>query len=303
MINSDNLTRQQVVSLLPKFILYLIVGFILSGVVGAFVQIATLGEDPNILFKILQNPTENLNYGMPILLIQGASSIIIFLVTPLLFISKNNFPIYYESGINKNATYISYINIAFMMFMSLPLIGYLGELNANIDFGADWILKSEENAKSMMILMTSFKSLKDFMVGILIVAVIAAAGEELLFRGVLQPMFQKLLKNEHIGIIATAFLFSAIHMQFLSFLPRFILGIVLGYLYYYSKNLWVPIVGHFVNNATALIIVYNFGIEEENIPVESLQGNPIWAAIISLGIIIGTILYQKRVWSQNLSIE
>lgn len=300
MLNSDNLTRQQALSLLPKLFFYLIGGFILAGIVGDYVRIQTLGEDINTFLEILKHPKDNLNHGMAVLLIQGASSIVIFFITPLFFIYRTNFTILYETGKNLTPTLSSYINIAIMMVLSLPLIGFLGEFNASLDFGYEWLILAEENAKSQTLLMTSFHSFKDFLVGLLIIAGVAAAGEELLFRGIMQPMFQKIAKNDHIGIITTAFIFSAIHMQFLSFLPRFILGIVLGYLYHYSKNLWVPIVGHFTNNAIALVIVYNFGINSENIPVDALENNPIWGALFSLIVIIGTILYQKKVWENNL---
>ncbi len=68
--------------------------------------------------------------------------------------------------------------------------------------------------------------------------------------------FSKSISNIHIVIIITAFLFSAIHMQFFGFLPRFLLGIILGYTYYWTKSLWAPIWFHFINNASTVSVYY-----------------------------------------------
>ncbi len=51
-------------------------------------------------------------------------------------------------------------------------------------------------------------------------------------------------------------LFSAFHFQFFSFLPRFVLGLILGYLMYYGRSIWYPILAHFVNNAMGVIYYY-----------------------------------------------
>jgi hypothetical protein len=65
-----------------------------------------------------------------------------------------------------------------------------------------------------------------------------------------------MLKNSHLAIVVTALFFSAFHFQFFSFLPRFILGIILGYLMYYGRSIWYPILAHFVNNAMGVIYYY-----------------------------------------------
>jgi membrane protease YdiL (CAAX protease family) len=85
-------------------------------------------------------------------------------------------------------------------------------------------------------------------------AVIPALGEELLFRGVIQRLFGELTQNRHTSIILTAVLFSALHMQFFGFVPRFMLGVAFGYLLLWSGNLWLPILAHFVNNAGAVVL-------------------------------------------------
>jgi uncharacterized protein len=87
-------------------------------------------------------------------------------------------------------------------------------------------------------------------------AVIPAIGEELIFRGVFQKIFYDLFKSGHLAIWVTAFAFSALHFQFFGFIPRFILGLVFGYLFYWSGTLWLPVISHFVNNAVPVIGAY-----------------------------------------------
>jgi membrane protease YdiL (CAAX protease family) len=61
----------------------------------------------------------------------------------------------------------------------------------------------------------------------------------------------------HLAIFLTALLFSAFHFQFFSFLPRFFLGLLLGYLMFYGRSIWYPILAHFVNNAMG-VVYYHF---------------------------------------------
>jgi hypothetical protein len=89
-----------------------------------------------------------------------------------------------------------------------------------------------------------------------LVAVVPAIGEEMLFRGVLQPVFIRVFKNKHIGIWLTAFVFSFIHFQFFGFVPRLLIGVFLGYLFAFTGNLWYSIVAHMANNGIAVVGYY-----------------------------------------------
>ena len=53
---------------------------------------------------------------------------------------------------------------------------------------------------------------------------IPAIGEELLFRGAVQRLFLRWVRNPHVAIWVTGTLFSFIHFQFYGFLPRMVLG-------------------------------------------------------------------------------
>ena len=96
----------------------------------------------------------------------------------------------------------------------------------------------------------------DLLFNILLIAIIPAIGEELVFRGYLQKKISNRISNIHISICITAIIFSAIHFHFQAFIPRFILGLVLGYLFVWSKSIWLPILAHFINNFQALIVSF-----------------------------------------------
>jgi len=114
---------------------------------------------------------------------------------------------------------------------------------------------------------------------IFMIAIVAAIGEELIFRGVIQKIFARWTGNIHLAIIITGFLFSLIHLQFYGFFPRWLLGVMFGYLMVWSGTLWLPIFAHFVNNAVAVLVSYlihkgtisegiwEFGANRADIPV------------------------------------
>lgn len=91
-----------------------------------------------------------------------------------------------------------------------------------------------------------------------IIAVIAAVTEEFLFRGIIQNVLVKRLKNHHFAIWIAAAIFSFTHFQIYGFIPRLILGAYLGYLLYWTRSLYIPIFAHFCNNAFTLTVMYGF---------------------------------------------
>lgn len=117
----------------------------------------------------------------------------------------------------------------------------------------------EESARSVTDTFLAGEGIGDLFINIAIVGVAAAVVEEVFFRGVLQQLLVKWFGNGHVAVWVTAFVFSAIHLQFYGFIPRLFMGAILGYLFYYSRNLWVPIFYHLVNNATVVIINFFWG--------------------------------------------
>ena len=144
----------------------------------------------------------------------------------------------------------------------IPIINFIADLNQQMVLPAflkdveTWMRESEDAATKMETIFLNTSTISGLLINILMMALIPAIGEEFLFRGVLQKLFHQWSKNIHVAVILSAFIFSAIHMQFYGFVPRFFLGIFLGYSFVWSGTLWVPIAIHFINNFIAVLFSY-----------------------------------------------
>ena len=151
--------------------------------------------------------------------------------------------------------------IAIISF-SNPLINWLTEINSKLslpEFMSSveiWMQESEKQANQVTEAFLSTSSLITVFSNIVMIAILPALGEELLFRGIVQQLIKKISGNAHAAIWISAAIFSALHMQFFGFLPRMVLGAMFGYMLEWSGTLWLPIIAHFVNNATAVIAYY-----------------------------------------------
>lgn len=149
-----------------------------------------------------------------------------------------------------------------IIFLSNPFNEWLVYYNNRMDLPGflshweTWMREAEEAAAIATNKFLEMDGISDYLLNIFMIGVMAALGEELLFRGATQPLLIRIFKNPHIGIWFTAIIFSMIHFQFYGFFARMFLGAILGYSYYFTKNLWVPIIAHFFNNALAVTYVY-----------------------------------------------
>ena len=162
-------------------------------------------------------------------------------------------------GLKKPSSNFYFIVAVAAMVISIPLVTWLGELNQQIQFPkriAEWMRAGEEDAAKTVKGLLSKHTIKDLILNIICIAGLAAVGEELLFRGMLQRLLIKMFRNPLPGIIITAILFSAMHMQFYGFIPRFALGVLLGAVYWYSGSLWVAMLAHFMYDGLLIVLAY-----------------------------------------------
>lgn len=219
-----------------------------------------------------------------------------------LFIAPSIVILYLYGGKFKDAAGLKEIKnpsiygIPFLIMISLiPFINYLGELNSNFPF-PQRIIDMEENAMRLTEQLLNADNLAQLAFNLFMIAIIPAIGEELLFRNIFQNYFIRITKNPHLGIFIAAFLFSALHMQFLGFLPRFLLGIAFGYMYLFTGSLLASIFAHFVNNGLAVVLLYYVGKGSISEDIETIGAQPELLPLAILSIIVtgGLFYYLKK---------
>ena len=62
-------------------------------------------------------------------------------------------------------------------------------------------------------------------------------------------------------------------MQFLGFIPRFLIGGFFGYLFLWSGSIWLPVITHFLNNALAVLVIFTSSSVVASKKIESMGAN------------------------------
>lgn len=188
----------------------------------------------------------------------------------------------------------------FIVLTFMPFNSWIIEWNSTLHLPQglrpieEWMLQKEDELAHMTQFLTRFSSWTELLVALIVIAVIPAVGEEVLFRGIIQRKIFHKIENMHISIWVTAALFSAIHLQFYGFLPRMLLGAMFGYMYAWTRNLWTPIFAHFVNNATTVVIVFLSHRQLIDIDIEKTESSVPWiGAMLSLVLTTGLLLNLK----------
>ncbi len=200
----------------------------------------------------------------------------IFIIPSIVFaflVSKS--PVRYLS-LKLTPAFVSTVAGIAVIIAILPFIHWIAGINEMMTLpdwlsGIEgWMKRSEDQAKELVEMFLSTTTITGLALNLFMIAVLPAIGEELLFRGVLLRLFREWTKNPHIAVLISAFLFSALHLQFYGFLPRFILGIILGYLFVWTRSVWVPILVHFVNNGIAVVAAWYFARGNIDRDIESI---------------------------------
>jgi uncharacterized protein len=156
----------------------------------------------------------------------------------------------------KNSIQIKSILLSILLLLiSSPSAQWLYKINYSLNLPDIWAktdLKTTEKVVQLMVMHAPM----ELLLNLLAIAVVPAIGEEMIFRGLVQQCLARATKSHWWAIGLSAAIFSAAHGQFLGFLPRMLLGVLLGYIFYCTKNLWHSIVAHGVFNGMQVIILY-----------------------------------------------
>jgi len=210
--------------------------------------------------------------------------------------------------LNHLITPINAVMVFLLMLCLIPSINWLVEWNKSINlpeqFEAieNWMKQAEDRAMGLTKAFLRMDNASELWHNLLLVAALPAIGEELIFRGIVQQNINRSFKTAHLGIWISAILFSALHMQFYGFFPRMFLGAFFGYLLVWTKNLWVPILAHFINNALAVLIAYRLGLEGMEAQFDQLGASQDTTWFSLAGLVLFTVLlflfYRSNSWNR-----
>jgi membrane protease YdiL (CAAX protease family) len=246
------------------------------------------------LGKAIQHPNGVEALKIPFYFIQGAATLFGFIIGPalLLYVLRRSvFDFFRDQSIQLPA--IALTGLIVIVFMGLN--SFFIEWNAHLHFPGflknfeEWAQEKEDIAKELTTFLTKFNSTGQFLFAFVVIAVLPAIGEELVFRGLIQRELGKVV-NMHAAILIAAFLFSLFHMQFFGFIPRLFLGALFGYLYYWSGNLSLAMLAHFINNGVAVIGIYFYQKGAIELDVESAEAFP-WPYVIASALLTALLLY------------
>jgi hypothetical protein len=285
-------------------LIMILMGGIVVSVVGFLVCRIGLGISFDDLSGKLANFSDPANVSL-LKFFQILQSLGMFILPPVLIAySLDDYPFRFLKLTAKPSWMMLGI-VCGVVLVSGPVIEWVSLLNQQLVLPSwlssleNWMRSSEDQANEITKAFLTTQNIGGLLGNLVIVAILPAIGEELLFRGVLQKLIQKMTGSSHGAIWITAILFSALHLQFFGFLPRMLLGALFGYLLEWTGTLWLPMIAHFINNAAGVIIFFvtGEGLEPDKAETSLFNNSTFYYAIVS-SVLVWMLLryiYTRRV--------
>jgi len=266
--------------------------------------------------------TESTRQAMALLLVQGLSTLGFFVLPGWWFFQnhrelleeKHKEPRQDRFGLSVYAG----LGGVVLTILCLPLVYNLFHLNQGLPYSGlaeaypaikrvtlDWQAAEQSSQQLLTVLMKPDGVLYGLL-GVVVLALLPAFGEELVFRGSLQPILQQQLRNPHAGVWVSALLFSAIHGQWLGFVPRCLLGALFGYLVLWSGSVWPAMMAHFCNNLLSFLAYKLNWWDLRDVPALSeatfrWEDNPFpwYIALILMGLAATGLFFYRKTFSRS----
>ncbi len=284
---------------------FLGLGFILAG--GAelllTMQILPAGvkiTDKDAMLNAILDP-KNVNMSR---LIQALSTLLLLFVPAVLWSLASNgrkmFWLGFNKYVNARQLLLGFLIIFTANIVAAPLEDLSKYIVAHFPSLDAMAKKMEDDYNVMALALSNLRGWPDYIIALFIMAFFPAMFEEVFFRGVLQNLFVKWLRKPIVGILVTSVVFSLIHMSIYLFLSRFVLGFALGLMFYQTKNIWVNIIAHFLNNAIALSLLF-FSVKTSAVKdIDHLDPHvPAWGGVPAALILAGLFIFLRRYSEMN----
>lgn len=254
------------------------------------VTLSELQEDPSIVYE---------SSATTLRLSLFLNHLFFFLIPSFIYVF-----IYFRKDILKGfglekAPNLVHLGLAgLFLFCSYPLINLFHYINSFIPL-ADWMTANEANVAEMLNKIIISDSKVVLILNILLISLMPAIGEELVFRRITQTNLEKILKNGHVAVWISAFIFSVIHFQFEGLFARMGLGAVMGYSYYYTRNFWIPVILHFFNNLLPLLALAILDKDITNTELQETGFNWFLLILPMIGLPIIYLLFKNYNGKRN----
>ncbi|MBR4199486.1 MAG: CPBP family intramembrane metalloprotease [Bacteroidales bacterium] len=279
---------------LAFFLLFVGAGLLVASIVTSIVLLGTGG--------VKEAPAAG-----QLIWIQGISQLLMFLLPALLFawIFEGRATTFFQTGMKKWQAFPVLLAIL-LIIIAIPMIDFLTTWNESLHLPesmSQWEASMRAKQVQSQELMSGFLSLPGvgyMLLNLLMLAAIPAICEEFVFRGVIQKTLVGWFRNPHVAIVVTAAVFSLTHFEMFYFVPRFVLGICLGYIYYYTRTIWASVLAHFTNNAIIVVMYYisasnGLGIDPQHLQIP----HPALFGAISLILTTIVIFFIAKIGAKN----
>jgi len=270
------------------------VGFIVGSIVSIIAWLMMTGRPILSMADDMFKP----QYYNAVMVIQVVSTLFLFFL-PVYFFAL----ICYRKpakfiGFNTNINYKQIFILLGILILTFPLSVALAELNKIIPISTTWATKFKvmENSRAAQeAALININSFPRYIISLIVIGLLPGLFEEVGFRAGIQNIFTRWFKGPWLAIFITSIVFSLVHISYYGFLVRFALGVILGLVFYYSDNIWLSSLFHFLYNGLQVTALYAFTISATKDQKDIEENFPLWAGVVALVLIIYLFIQFRKI--------
>ncbi len=275
-----------------------LIGFIGVGIiVAAIIQAIPILLNPELSNTLIGASKEEImkkllvpENATMLRILQFLSTLFMFFLPPVFYAMVCHKKTFTHLGFSKPVNWQQLYFVVLIMFACLPLVSLLGQFTEALPFSEATMNKfklAEKEYEQQIEAIGRMNNFSDYLLSLFMIAILPSIFEETFFRGGLQNLFSRWFKAPIVAIVITSLIFSAVHFSYIGFLSRVVLGMVLGWMYYRTGNLWLSIIGHVVNNGVGMTVLYLMKLNNPGFKMSDAGGDfPVWVGIISTAFLV-----------------
>lgn len=168
-----------------------------------------------------------------------------------------------------------------------PVVQWLAQINQSMPLPEGIRMLEESQLQMIQKVLESNLGLG---FNVVMLALVPAICEEVLFRGYAQRQFER-ASGAAGGILLSGVLFGVYHLRPSQVLPLIVIGLFLAYLTWRTGSLWPAILVHLLHNGIAVAMAH-VAQQRADISLENLDAMPVpWYAVLGGFVIVGGVLY------------